>query len=54
MDDQVSDLVGVIEDNLMYIAIVGGTLITLILMIVSMKLRRQRQTVKNIDDDMMA
>ena len=46
----ISDLLGILEDNLLYIAVAGGALIIIILFTVSVKLRKERQMVKDYND----
>ena len=53
MSEDVSSLVEVLEDNLVYIAAGASTLFLVILFVVSRKLRRDRQLVKEYDDSEM-
>ena len=46
----ISDLLEILEDNLLYIAVAGGALIIIILFTVSDKLRKERQMVKDYND----
>ena len=46
----ISDLLGILEDNLLYIAVAGGALIIIILFTVSVKLMKERQMVKDYND----
>ncbi|QDZ22697.1 leishmanolysin-like peptidase [Chloropicon primus] len=46
----VSDLAGILEENLVFIAAGGGALILIILFIVSLRLKKERQMVKDYDD----
>ena len=49
-DDEISDIVEVLEDNLLYIAIGGGVLFLIGIFIATKSLSRKRQVVKGYDE----